>query len=49
MNIKRTIGQVLTLGAYDDWKALPAKDKIILPLAYVGMLVAYYYLSIWLR
>lgn len=45
MDIKRIIGQVLTLGAYDDWRALPVKDKIILPLAYAGILVAYYYLS----
>jgi hypothetical protein len=47
--MKRFIGQILTLGAYDDWQALPVRDKIILPLAYIAMLVGYYALSVYLN
>lgn len=45
--MKRIIGQILTLGAYDDWQKLPVRDKIILPLAYIAMLVGYWFLSIY--
>jgi len=45
--MKRFIGQILTLGAYDSWQALPARDKIILPLAYIAMLAGYWFLSIY--
>ena len=45
--MKRIIGQILTLGAYDDWQALPVMDKIILPLAYIAMLAGYWFLNIY--
>lgn len=40
--MKRIIGQILTLGAYDSWQKLPARDKIIMPLMYFGLLAAYW-------
>lgn len=43
--MKRIIGQIMTLGAYDSWQALPLKDKIIMPLAYIGFLAAYWWIS----
>ena len=35
--------------AYDDWQKLPKKDKIILPLMYFGLIVAYYILGTALK
>lgn len=40
--MKRIIGQVLTLGAYDDWKALSLKEKLLFLLGYPAMLASYY-------
>lgn len=40
--MKRIIGQILTLGAYDDWKALSLKEKLLFLLGYPAMLAAYY-------
>ena len=43
--MKRIIGQIICLGAYDDWQALPARDKILIPVLYFGGLAAYWWLS----
>lgn len=43
--MKRFIGQVLTLGAYDSWQKLPARDKILIPVLYFGGLAAYWWIS----
>jgi len=43
--MKRIIGQIMTLGAYDSWQKLPAREKIFLPLAYFGGLAAYWWLA----
>lgn len=40
--MKRIIGQILTLGAYDDWQKLPTRDKVILPLCYIAIFALYY-------
>lgn len=47
--MKRIIGQILTLGAYDDWQKLPARDKILIPVLYFGGLAAYYVAATLLR
>ena len=43
--LKRIIGQILTLGAYDDWNKLPKWDKIMLPLAYLCLIAGFYFLG----
>ena len=45
--MKRIIGQILTLGAYDDWQALSLKEKLLFLLGYPAMLVGYWFLSIY--
>ena len=40
--MKRIIGQIITLGAYDSWQALPVMDKILIPALYFGGLAAYW-------
>ena len=40
--MKRIIGQILTLGAYDDWQQLSFKEKLFFLIGYPAMLAAYY-------
>ena len=47
--MKRIIGQILTLGAYDDWQQLSLKEKLLFLLGYPAMLAAYYILGTVLK
>lgn len=47
--MKRIIGQILTLGAYDDWQALSLKEKLFFLLGYPAMLAVYYILGTLLK
>lgn len=40
--MKRIIGQIMTLGAYDSWQQLSLKEKLLFLLGYPAMLAAYY-------
>ena len=47
--MKRIIGQILTLGAYDDWQKLTLKEKLFFLLGYPAMLAVYYILGTLLK
>jgi len=36
--MKKILGEILTLGAYEDYKKLSLKEKVLLPLGYIGLL-----------
>lgn len=35
--------------AYDDWQALPVRDKILIPVLYFGGLATYYVAGVLLK